>query len=404
MAGPISINILSNVREAVRGVNDVADAVEDAGDRLRDLTKDGDKTADKLEADFRSVARSADRQSDVLRDKFRAAYQDVRRSADDAADDVQRSQRRMGEKSAEVGQEIRQNLGEGIANAARGDFAALSDTIGDTFGGAVAGIGGVGFAAAGAAGALGVGALVAAFQLAEQERQKLTERAADLANAYIDAGTNVLDTVTIAGRAADILTNKDTRQEAKDLADALGTDLQTAVRALAGDTNALAVANGIVKDSQEEYRDLLQKTGSDYKSLSTDEVARLEQLQKQVDGVRNLNEVNGTANETFQSQQDVLKGLIEDAGSATKQVDDLGNAVYTLPDGTQILIDAETGQATTDLSNFKGDLDSIPKNPVVNVRFNADAYPAYAAFETLRRRAAEGITVNIRPGAGRFWE
>lgn len=399
MAGRgISIDILANVRDALKGTGDVEKALGDIESTLDDMARSGDDSTDKMSRGFRDLARKADDSADTIERSFKQSYRDIRNAADDTADDVVRSQRRMGEKSAEVGQEIRQNLGEGIANAARGDFASLSDTIGDTFGGITAGIGGIGFAAAGAAAAVGIDAIVAAFQLAEQERQKLEERAADLSNAYIEAGTNVLDAVTISGRAADILTNKDTRKEAEDLAKALGTDLQTAVRALAGDTNALAVANGIVKDSEEEYQNLMQKRGSDYKSLSAAENDRFDQLQKQADGVRNLNEVNGIANQTFATQQEVLKGLITDAEGATKQVDGLGNAVYTLPDGTQILIDAETGQASTDVSTFKGDLASIPGEVVSRVRFQADTsdidYQIFRLRNTTLRIAGRITTAN----------
>lgn len=385
MAGRgISIDILMNVREALKGSGDLEKALGDIESTLDDLSRSGDDSTDKMSRGFRDLARRADDSADSMESSYRSSFRDIKRAADDTADDVVRSQRRMGEKSAEVGQEVRQNLGEGIANAARGDFESLADSIGDTFGGITAGIGGIGFAAAGAAAAVGVGALVAAFQLAEEERKKLEERATDLANAYIDAGSNVLDAVTIAGRSADILTNKDSREEAEKLAKALGTDLQTVVRALAGDTNALAVANGIVKDSQEEYQDLIAKAGNDYKNLSDAEVARIDQLQKQVDGVRNLNEVNGIANETFASQQEVLKGLIQDADGATRQVDNLGNAVYTLPDGTQILIDAETGQASTDVSNFKGDLGTIPRTVATYAQFRADTSEVDNAIRRLR--------------------
>lgn len=403
MAGRgISLDILANVRDALKGTGDVEKALADIDSTLEDMGRSGDTSTDKMSRGFRDLARKADDSADKIERSYRTTYRDIARVADDTADKVVRSQRRIGEKSEEVGQEVRQNLGEGIANAARGDFESLADSIGDTFGGAVAGIGGIATAGLAAAGALGIGALVAAFQVAEEERKKLQERAGDLANAYIQAGTNVLDAVTVAGRTADILIDPETRKEAEKLRDALGIDLPTAARALAGDTNALALANGIAADSQEEYRELLQKTGSDYKSLSQDEVKRLTQLQAQVDGVRNLNEINGIANETFKAQQGVLVGLINDAESATKEVDALGNAVYTLPDGTQILIDAETGQASTDVSDFKGDLDGIPESVTTRVKVTADTREADAALSRFQRRAAQQVRVPV--GLGRTWE
>lgn len=391
MANPIKIKWLSDDADAVRGNKAVKDSLKDVADGADDVGDDITKA-------FRDAAREAGWSGEKIED----ALDEVARTADDTADDVVRSQRRMADQSKEVGQEVRQNLGEGIANAARGDFESLADTIGDTLGGAVAGIGGIATAAVGAAGAVGLGALVAAFQLAEQERQKLEERASDLAQAYIDAGTTVLDTVTIAARTSEILTNPESRKEAEALRDALGVDLQTAVRALAGDTNALAVANGIVKDSEEEYRELMQKRGSDYKNLSAAEVERADQLQQQVDKVRELNGVTSDASETFKTQQAVLVGLINDAASATKEVDELGNQLFTLPDGRQIMIDADTGQATTDVSNFKGDVDGIPEVVTTVVKVSADTTSARSALAQFQRDASRGIRVPV--GLGRLWE
>lgn len=401
----VNINILSNERQAVKGAENVADAFEDVSDRLHDLTKEGDKSTDRMEQDFRDLTKAADRSSDALKDKFRAAYRDVRKASESTADDVVRDQRRMGERSQEVGQEIRQNLGEGIANAARGDFESLSDTIGDTFGGAVAGIGGIGFAAVGAAGALGVGALVAAFQQAEEQRKKLEERAADLASAYIDAGTSALDAMTIASRAQDYLTNPEQRKEAEALAKALGVDVADAARALAGDANTLAVANKIVADSDRERLDLL-KQSTDYVSgeFTEAERKRLDQLIAQKQAVRDLNEVNGIATKGFEDQQRMMRDLIAEAGTATEQIDDLGNKLYTLPDGTQIVISADTGEASFNVDKFKGDVATIPATTTTTARFLVDDQAlrnANRQFDELRRKAEAGITVNMRNVNGR---
>lgn len=368
----VNINILANVREAVRGVDDAADAVEEVGDRLHDLTKEGDTATDRMAADFRDLTKSADRTSDQLRDKFRDAYRDVRRASDDTADEVVRNQRRMGERSAEVGQEIRQNLGEGIANAARGDFAALSDTIGDTFGGAVAGIGGIGFAAAGAAGALGVGAIVAAFTIANEQRDKLQARANDLATAYIQAGSSVLDAMSIAARTSDILTG-DERGEAENYARVLGVDLPTAARAMAGDVNALAVVNKLAAEAQRENLEIADKQRESLKALTPEQQQQIQANSELRLKAEELSGVMTEANSKFEEQQSVLRGLVNDAASASKEVDELGNSVYTLPDGTQIMIDAETGQATTDVSKFKGDLDGVPEIITSTVKIKVDS-------------------------------
>lgn len=399
MAGPISINILSNVREAVRGVDDVADTLEDAHDALRDLTKEGDSASDRLTDDFRKIQRQTDKTSDELRGKFRQAYRDIKKSSDDTADDVVRSQRRMGEQSAEVGQEIRQNLGEGIANAARGDFEGLADVIGDTFGGAVAGIGGIGTAALGVAGALGIGAIVAAFNLADEARQKLQERASDLANAYIEAGSNVLDAMTIATRATEFLADPEKRKETERLSEVLGISMADAARTLAGDMNSLNAANEIVKSNEEERLELMQESANymsgDYTKADQE---RLTRLLDQDAAIRELNEANGMANQTFRDQQQLLVNLINSAEDVTVEIDEVGNSVYNLPDGTQILIDAETGQATTDVSRFKGDLDGVPDQVTSTVRLRVDS----SAWDNYTPRFKTGV-IAVNPQIGRQW-
>jgi hypothetical protein len=72
----------------------------------------------------------------------------------------------------------------------------------------------------------------------------------------------------------------------------------------------------------------------------------------------------------------LLTGYYEDvinsASGATKEVDELGNALYTLPDGTKIVVDAETGQASQNVDKFKGDVDGIPEQVTSTVKFNVD--------------------------------
>lgn len=366
MAG-ISINVAANVRDAVRGVSDVGQAVEDVSDRLHDMTRDSDDTADRLERDFKEVQRATDKTADELKRKFRDAYRDVGRSSDDAADDAVRAQRRMSEQSEEVRDEIRQNLGEGIANAARGDFESLADVVGDTLGGAVAGIGGLGAAGIAAAGAVGLGAVVGVINTINEEAEKSQQAAYDLANAYIDAGTTALDAVTLAARVQNVLTDPEARKEAEALKDVLGVDLPDAARILAGDTNALAAQYELLRGKQQELND--QRDAN--KDATAQEVLDWQDAQRALDAAAGaLDKVadrNTVAAETARAQSDALKGLINDAGQVTEEVDELGNALYTLPDGKQILINADTGMATTNVDTFKGDLDGIPVTKDVSI-------------------------------------
>ena len=56
---------------------------------------------------------------------------------------------------------------------------------------------------------------------------------------------------------------------------------------------------------------------------------------------------------------DALLAVVAASSDAAVEVDELGNKVVTLPDGAEIMINAKTGQATQDVSRFKGDVDGV---------------------------------------------
>lgn len=346
MSGEIRLDIASDTRSAVRGIDDVAKALGVTVDELEDVAKAAGKTSDDVVRDFRRIQREA---ADV---------------------DAGSGFKRAGEASGEFKQEALANLSE-VTSSFTGDLSSIGDLAQGTFGG-LASLGG-GFGLAAGAVAAGIGLIMQSFQQAEDARKALEERANDLASAYIDAGTAVLDAVTLAGRTSEILTDPEQRKEAERLVDVLGVQLPDAARLLAGDTNTLAAARAIVTQNEAEYLDLMQRSANYMNGdFSKADQERLNQLSAQREAVKQLTDINGQANETFRAQQGVLKGLINDAASATLEVDELGNELYTLPDGTQIMIDAETGQATTDVNKFKGDLDGIAETKTTTFKVSLD--------------------------------
>lgn len=346
MSGEIRLDIAADVKGAVRGIDDVAKALGVTVDELEDVAKAAGKTSDDVVRDFR---------------KIQAEAKDV---------DVGSGFKKAGDASGEFKQEALANLSE-VTSSFSGDLSDIGDLAQGTFGGLATMGGPIGLAAGAAA--AGVGLIIASFQQAEDARKALEERANDLASAYIDAGTSVLDAVSIAARTSEVLTDPDQRKEAERLVDVLGVQLPEAARLLAGDTNTLAAARSIVSQNEAEYLELMQAS-ADYMNgeFSKTDQERLNQLSAQREAVRQLTDINGQANETFAAQQGVLKGLINDAASATVEVDELGNELYTLPDGTQIMIDAETGQATTDIQKFKGDVDGIKEEKTTKVKVSVD--------------------------------
>jgi hypothetical protein len=351
MAG-LSIDILANTRQAQGEVKDLGKALDDVGDSLDDVARDSDAAAGKLERNFRDMVDDAKKAEKAVEDIGGKGATDGFDKASDSAEEFK------GEALA--------NFSE-VVSSFDGSMTAVGDLAQGTFGG-LAALGG-GFGLAAGAAATGVGLITTALEQAEERRKELEQKANDLASAYIEAGNTVIDAATIASSASSILTDPAEKKKAQELADALGIDLSTAVRTMALDQNALALANGIVSDSEDEYFELMGRRG-DYITggLSTAETKRFNQLDNQRQKMAELNGITDSANDTFKQQQDVLFDLIKDADTATVAVDKFGNELIELPDGTKIVIDAETKTASTNISNFAGDLDKkIPTVKTIDI-------------------------------------
>lgn len=352
---PIEIPIASETGAFEKGVKSgILEPLEDAERALKDLNDAG---PDKLDQQMRDAAKQTGKLKDETRDAadaidrdFKRAYRDAKQSADDGLDGMSR-------RTEEVSGELKQNLGETFSSF-RGDLEDLPQIAQDVFGGMAGSVGTLAGSLGLAAGAAGIGLLVAGFQQIEERRQELEDRANNLASAYIEAGTNVMDAIAIASRTSEIITG-DERDKAKEYAELLGTDLPTAARAMAGDVNALAAVNEIANRATEDAIKLGDQYNDTGKTLTSTQQSKLTEDLKAVAAARELNGVVDEANSKFNDQQGVLKGLIRDADGAAVSVDELGNTVYKLPDGAEIMIDAKTGQATADVSRFRGDTDGV---------------------------------------------
>lgn len=351
-AGKSDDDIKAALRDMGLNAKQAEQAVERVGTEFKDTGRDGERAVDKL----KDALKDAQRESEKLGRSGRDSGSDIGRGMRDAEDDV----RRFSDRTAEVGDELRQNLGETFSSF-RGDLEDLPQIAQDTLGGLAGSgaLGGIAGLAATAAGAAGLGLIIGAMDAIGKEGEKLEGRAGSLAQAYIDAGTTVLDTVTLASRVSEVLTDPDQRADAQKLVDVLGVDLPEAARILAGDTNALAAAQEVLSDKNKALNDQRR----DGKLLTEEEAAALADQQNALDNagasLGTYASNNEKAAQIARDYSDALKGMISEAGDAGEEVDELGNKLITLPDNTQIFIDAKTGQATTDVSRFKGDTDGV---------------------------------------------
>lgn len=359
---PIEIALASETKAFKQGIETgVIKPLEDAIKKLRDLgDTDG---ADKLEASLKDAQRATERLGDETKQtaarierEFRDAYRSAKRSADDATD----SMGKMGQRSAEVGQEVRQNLGEGLANAARGDFEALADTIGDTLGGAAAGIGGLGSAAVAGAAALGLGAVVAVIQnmAAESERTKAiaSENFRAMAADGVEAWQSVQSQMQRLTDAYD-----EHEGEIQKIADLTGVTFEDVAGAWAGIPDKVALVKSAYAEMTSELRGTLGVTRDGAQATIDGWNGIMGPLNSVLDG---YDSAEAKARRLADQQQSVWMTAINGAAEATKEVDAFGNILYTLPGDQQVVIQADTGKATQNLDTFKGDLDGIAEKVI----------------------------------------
>lgn len=355
MAG-YTVGINSETKAFKQGIESgVIEPLEDAQKELQELGRN--KGPEQLERGLKDAQRATEKLSDEtqtaareIEREFRDTYRKVKQSSDDGIDGAKKGLDELGDEAKQTAKET--------AASFDGSFESIIDMGQEVAANAFGGFGPAGIAA-GLAAAGGIGLLVAAFDQAEERRQALEDRASSLAQAYIEAGSTVLDTITLASRVSEVLTTPEQREEAQKLADVLGVDLPEAARVLAGDTNALAGAQEVLA----QKREALNKQQQDGKLLTEEEAQAYGNqsiaLSNAADSLGTYATNNDKAAQAARAYSDALLGMVADAGQAGVEVDELGNKLITLPDNTQVMINAETGQATTDISRFKGDADGV---------------------------------------------
>jgi hypothetical protein len=360
-SGRITIPVGLETTGVKKGAKDAERSLEKLEDAVGDAGKGGARDLDKIEDELVDVQRQSKKTGD-----------DVGRNLDDGFKDA-------GKEAHSSGKEA--------AASFSGGFDDVTGFLQETAANAFEGFGKAG-AAAGLVAAAGIGLVTAAFEAAHEKELALEEKANDLANAYIEAGTTVLDQMALASRVADIATSSEQgdKDNIRDLTKALG-DRSLALRVLAGDTTALATAQGILNGKRDKLDDanFITQTGK-RKSALGEEKEAVEDL---VRILGDQSKIQKTAKQTAKDYSNALKGMVNDTKSATLEVDEFGNQLYTLPSGVQVVVDAKTGQASTNVENFHGDVDALPDKHVTSIQ----AIVKPADFTSLQRQASKTTLV-----------
>lgn len=379
---------LTNLEQAVGDVGEESRAsgntVTDFARKIVDAARQAGKSDDDIKAALRAYgvnAKDAERAVSRIGDEFKDTGRDGERALDDLEDslrDVQRQTERLGDETTDAGRKMRRGMddaGEGLdefkdeanstAREAAASFDGSAESIADAFqeiaANAFAGFGPAG-AVAGLAAAAGIGLAIAGFEDVQKANERAAELASEWADRYVESGQRVATAAQQAAQVVAITTDPELYKEVTENAKLWGVSIEEATLAMSGNAGAAAV----VEDALERKRiatekdtkaaqDAASAAGGALTALTPMEV----ELNKAADAWRKQTDAMTAGAAQADAASDALLRLVEDAADATVKVDDLGNSVITLPDGAEILIDAKTGKATTDVSKFGADTDGV---------------------------------------------
>lgn len=193
MAKGIVINFLSDVRDFLRGTDDVEEALDDVADSLEEVAKDGDKAAEKL--------------ADSFKDNLKEASRAAREAGDGIGQDLNRGTKRAQEGLGELRDEANSTAKESAASF-DGSAESIIDSFQEIAANAFAGFGPAG-AIAGLAAAAGIGVASAAILDAEEKARAAKDRVGELGLAIIESGADVAGVNAFKDALEGIITNAD---------------------------------------------------------------------------------------------------------------------------------------------------------------------------------------------------
>ena len=336
MASVHEIGIAADTRGFDEGVrNGIIKPLEKAEDAFKDL----EKAASDAGADG---AKGVSRLDDSI-DDARKSTEKLERSTKDIGDSGKREFGKAADAGREFKDETLSNVSE-ITSSFDGSMESVGELVQGTLGGlATTAIPGIGIAAAGAA--AGVGVITEAFNKAGEA----ADDARDSAFQFAYDVQGALDKAGYTERVAQWTGDTEKLKQAQDIAKVSGQDVVDVIDALASGGDKL---DGLWEAFEE---------GANTTDVATGRALELEGALK---GTRE-GYLNGADAARLAAKMTYDYAL--SAGEATGKTDDLGNAVYTLPDGKEIVVDANTKTAYEDL-------DAVEKRQIADktVKFRVD--------------------------------
>lgn len=353
MSGEIKIPITGDARDFIRSTDDVEGALDDVADALDGMARDTKRSAqdaaqsvekvgdaaDKSATETKSGADRAERAVDDLADTFREAQKRAKAlgdAGDDAGDEVKKGMKRAEEGVEEFKDEAQSTAKEAAASF-DGSFESIGDIAQEVAANAFAGFGPAG-TAAGIAVAAGAGVMIEAIGKVGEAFDEARESAFTMA--YEVGGA--LESAGVQARMAEWSNDTEKWRQVTDLAVASGWDEIDVLTAMAKGGDDLDKLTGAFAEHGGQ-------------TMITN--GRLLEL----DGVlRGVQDGYMSGAQAAEVSARALSEYAQQAGVATGETDDLGNAIYELPDRTQVVVDAETGQAYQNVDALEQKVTSVP--------------------------------------------
>ncbi len=283
-----------------RGPEELERAMKDAQDETKKLAKETEKTADAIEKDYKRAYRE---QKDAAKDGMSKSAEASKEFKDEALSNL-----------SEVTSSFDGSM-ESVGDLVQGTFGGLASSLGPALGGAAA------------AAAAGVGVITEAFSTAE-------EAANDARDAAFSFAYDVQGALASAGyseRMAAWTGDTEKLKQAQDIAKVASMEVTDVIDALASGGDKL---DGVWDAFQE---------GANTTDVATGRALELEGALK---GTRE-GYLNGGEAAKLAAKLNYDYAIT--VGEATGKTDDLGNAIVKLPDGKEVVINADTKTAYEDL-------------------------------------------------------
>jgi hypothetical protein len=419
MADAIEIRLNGDASGVIKAAREAGESFEDVGSSLDGLTKEVAAGADRMESDIKGVdfdslsteaktagdkagnalensldgaVRETKRDADKIGDNLEKGVQSGVKGADSEVDKLDKTFNDMAREAQRAGKKTGDNIEKGVKHGtkdagravdnfkdeAKQNFSETASSFDGSMESAVDGVQGTlgGLATAlGPAGAIGAGVAAAALGTAMTFATQWSEQAEEAKQALIDmyaeaaeAGRDFVDAEQVNAEARRIFLDTGLMQKYRDEAEKIGVDIQTYVRAQAGDYDALEFSIQQARDTEEKRRAEFNASGSD--APFSPLVESIKQTRSGLEGLAGQHKTNQKAVQDYQEFQ---------AESSKRERDQINRTRAT---------DQARWEAAARAAN------KVPshKNTSVNVRVNVDD-------SALDRSLAVTRQVNVRLNA-----